>query len=54
MANTAFRAADAHPRWLGGVLESTLRMDNILFALETVEKILIIVDTHEHVGQRSV
>lgn len=26
MENTAFRAADAHSRWLGGVLESTLRM----------------------------
>ena len=25
MANTAFRAADAHSRWLGGTLESTLR-----------------------------
>ena len=29
-------------------------MDNVLFAPKTVEKILIIVDTHEHVGQRSV
>ena len=26
MANMAFRAADAHSRWLGGVFESTLRM----------------------------
>lgn len=26
MANTAFRAADAHSRWPGGTLESTLRM----------------------------
>lgn len=25
MANTAFRAADAHSRWVGGTLESTLR-----------------------------
>lgn len=25
LANTAFRAADAHSRWLGGTLESTLR-----------------------------
>ena len=26
MANIAFRAADAHCLWVGGVLESTLRM----------------------------
>ena len=26
MAHPAFRAADAHSRWLGGVLESALRM----------------------------
>ena len=26
MANTAFRAADAHSLWAGGALESTLRM----------------------------
>lgn len=54
MANTTFRAADAYSRGLGGILESTLRINNVLFVLKTVEKILIIVDTHEHVGQRSV
>ena len=41
MANTAFRAADAHSLWIGGTLESTLRMKCTMqrwyFALGSIE-----------------